>query len=321
MLKKIVKKLLCGLGRYYYRTRFYEPVYCNIFNRKGRRLYRQNTNYLSREEESIVSKIKENGIAISHVKDIGLEGFYLLLKNDAEKRLSDSHVEEQVRSRSDFLLGNKIKSKDYFLIDLIRQESVLDAQNPFIKFSLSPPILNIVNSYLKLFSKFRGSDLKATIPMPEGARNYASQQWHRDPEDKRLVKVFLYLNDVDQSSGPFNYLKYSHDGGRWRELFPMQPPSGSIKMPFDVDSKIPKEDVLTCTGPAGTIIFCDTSGLHKGGYSTEKSRIMYTSTFTSEASVCPIRYTYSKEFSLAGLSPQVAYALENDLGQKEPKYY
>jgi len=38
------------------------------------------------------------------------------------------------------------------------------------------------------------------------------------------------------------------------------------------------------TGPAGTIIFADTRGYHKGGEAHEHDRIMYTCMFTSPAS-------------------------------------
>ena len=30
----------------------------------------------------------------------------------------------------------------------------------------------------------------------------ASQEWHRDPEDQHVVKVFLYFSDVDEDAGP-----------------------------------------------------------------------------------------------------------------------
>jgi len=320
-MKKFVRDCLCWFGRFYYRFRLYEPIYLYVLNRRGRTLYKQSGVLLSKEESSVSNQIREDGIAVSHVDYLGLTDFFSLIKAESDRRLMDAHFNDQLKSRDNYLVGDKIKSKDYFLVNLLEKDQVINLKNDFIRLSLSTQVLNIVNSYLQLLAKFRGSDLKATIPMPEGSRHYASQQWHRDPEDKRLVKVFLYINDVDESTGPFHYLKYSHDGGKWRNIFPLQPPSGTAKMPPDADDMIPHQDVLSCVGKAGTLIFCDTSGLHKGGYSMEKTRVMYTSTFTSEASVCPIRYSYAPDFSLNGLSHQAAYALQNDPNQKEPKYY
>ena len=51
---------------------------------------------------------------------------------------------------------------------------------------------------------------------------------------------------------------------------------------------IPPEAIKTFTGKAGTMIFCDTSGLHQGGYATGKERIMSTFGYYSHASLWPV---------------------------------
>lgn len=166
----------------------------------------------------------------------------------------------------------------------------LDAENPFIRFSLSKKIHNIAGDYLKLKPLFNSFYLMSTIVVPGGSEEYLSQRWHRDPEDKKLVKVFLYLNDVDEGTGPFTYIKGSQYGGKWRNVFPQRPPAGSYPPAGEVEKIIPQSDVKICTALAGTIIFCDTSGLHKGGFSTERSRLMSMSCFVSEASKYPKNY-------------------------------
>ena len=62
--------------------------------------------------------------------------------------------------------------------------------------------------------------------MPEGSEAVSSQRWHRDPEDRKLCKVFIYLNDVDENAGHFTYVKGSHYLGKWGKLFPQKPPKG-----------------------------------------------------------------------------------------------
>ncbi len=134
--------------------------------------------------------------------------------------------------------------------------------------------------------------------------------------------MFLYLNDVDEGAGPFTYVQYSHGGGRHRHIFAQEPPSGSPKMPPDADEKIPHEDVRVCTGAAGTIVFADTSGLHRGGFARERERLMYTSVYTPPASWTPIIYAYPDHFSMPpALTPLQRYAIENNPHQREPKWH
>jgi ectoine hydroxylase-related dioxygenase (phytanoyl-CoA dioxygenase family) len=131
----------------------------------------------------------------------------------------------------------------------------------------------------------------STIVVPIDSEAYLSQRWHRDPEDKKLVKVFMYINDVDEGTGPFTYVVGSQYGGKWRYLFPQRPPAGSYPIQGGVEKIVKQSDIKVCVAPAGTIIFCDTSGLHKGGFSTEKSRLMSMSCFVSSASRYPKNYT------------------------------
>jgi hypothetical protein len=172
-----------------------------------------------------------------------------------------------------------------------------------------------------MFPKFRYWHLETTMPMPAQNRAFASQVWHRDPDDQQLMKAFLYLNDVDEEAGPFTYLKYSQYGGKWRHLFPQNPPSGTQKMPPNVDDLIPKEDRHTGVGRAGTIIFADTSGLHRGGFAKGKNRFMYTSAYAPPSTLLPIRYKYPAGFDTSQLFSMQRYALENDAHQREPKYF
>ena len=107
-----------------------------------------------------------------------------------------------------------------------------------------------------------------------------SQSWHRDPEDSQIVKVFVYFSDVDEQSGPFEYVWCSHLN--WFDLMPPQP-KGYNENPVDV-SQIPPALFAKVTGGPGTVAFCQTSGLHKGGHG-EKARTMAVITYVPEQSV------------------------------------
>ena len=57
------------------------------------------------------------------------------------------------------------------------------------------------------------------MPYPNAKKRVASQRWHRDPDDDHIVKMFIYLSDVAEEAGPFEYVRDSAAGGRYGDLF------------------------------------------------------------------------------------------------------
>lgn len=167
-----------------------------------------------------------------------------------------------------------------------------------------------MNAYLRQWSRFYYYYLGETLPAPN-AEPVGSQRWHRDPEDKRMCKVFIYLTDVDSvEAGPFTYLKGSQEYGDYRAYFPQKFPQGSYPALGAVEKIADPKDIFTCLGKAGTIIFCDTSGLHRGGLSTSISRTMFTAGFSSFASHFKHMYELPEGAHMKHLPPQVQYALQ-----------
>lgn len=328
-MKQFLRSALSFAGSFYYRIRAVPWVWESLLNRKARRLWRAYPAALTTAEAAALGSLNKTGIAVVHISDFFPAGIFAELRSYAQRRWASSEVQAAVEARRRLFIAGKPKLRKSFLVDLWAGSSgtaaghpLLELTHPFLRFSLSQPILTVVNAYLGMFSKFRLWHLEATLPLPPNIPASNSQRWHRDYEDRKLVKVFLYLNDVDESAGPFTYLKRSHAGGAWRGLFPMRPPRGTLAMPSNVDELVPPADVVRCTGQAGTLIFCDTSGLHKGGLAISGHRLMHTASYTSSASLWPIRYAYPPEFKPpADLSPAARFAIENDPRQREPRFY
>lgn len=270
---------------------------------------------LTPAEAAVAASLRERGIAVTHLNEFFPSEVFAELRHFAEARWQAVAPRETFAERSRRLGA---KTKNLFLVDLWDSSTIfgeagphaLDLAHPFIRFSVSAPVLGVVSRYLGMLPKFREFFLQATIPVPAGEAPYASQRWHADPDDRKLVKTFLYVNDVDESAGPFTYIEGTHRGGRRRHLFPFDPERGRHPDPAFVARVIPPSDILRCTGRAGTIIFCDTSGIHRGGYATSKPRIMYTSVYTTRASARATRFTRPPGFQPEAIaSPVVRYAV------------
>mgnify|MGYP001592056124 CR=1 FL=1 len=281
------------------------PVWFYISNRASRKLYRQNRVGLNPVCERIAREFKDRGIAFSHLDEL-FQGENMLAK--LQKYTASLQEKAEVKNN-----GKKFLR---FLWDAI---PALDLENPYVQLAFHPNIHGIMNEYLGLWAKFYFFTLNVTVPVAEGAKPVQSQRWHRDSDDKKVAKFFIYLNDVDEGAGPFMAVLNSHYGGKWRYLFPQRPPHGS-RAPASgrggVDASIPKEEIRVCTGRAGTVIFCDTTSLHKGGYATQSERIMFTGVFASSASY---KYTLHQGMRVSAdmkkdplyryLSPAAQYAI------------
>jgi len=296
----------------YHGVRNWWPIWFFVLNRQSRRVWRRVAPTLREQESKIVETLLRDGIAIAHIRDLFPQGTFEALLKEFEIRKAKPFASQTSHGGMEMMQkggkGTKTFMKYFWGGGGTNPE--LDTKSLFIQFALSDIAIRIVGNYFGSAPKFHGFSLQETVLVPKGEMPYLSQRWHRDPDDKKICKVFLYLNDVDsETTGPFMYVKGSQLGGKWRHLFPQRPPVGRYPDPGAVEKAVSKEDIQVCLGKAGTMVFCDTSGLHRGGYSTEKTRAMFATGFATKASVHPVNYTLPGNVLNENLSSLVKYAL------------
>jgi hypothetical protein len=107
------------------------------------------------------------------------------------------------------------------------------------------------------------------------ASSEAAQLFHFDMDRIRFLKFFVYLTDVTAETGPHVYVRGSHrekPGALYRDR---------RFADDEVARAFPAEDIREITGPAGTIIVADTSGIHKGKPLATGARLVFQLEFTS----------------------------------------
>ena len=283
--------------RPYYGFRHYLPFWKNVLNKNPKKLYGADSANLDDVQRRIVAELKQNGIAATSLDEL-FPGQNLLPKL---KAYAASLVES----------GQKREKGKTYITDLWEKMTKVDLSNPFLKLAASPKVVGIANGYMDMYSKFFMYSLTLVSPVGE-AKPISSQRWHRDPEDKKLCKIFIYLNDVDEETGPFTYAKETHADGRWGGLFPQNPPQGSIDIDEkSVAEKVSEANFKIATGKAGTVLFCDTAGIHRGGHARSKQRLMFTGGFCSQASLWLPKFLYPAENEVEKIpEDSVRYALQ-----------
>jgi hypothetical protein len=107
-----------------------------------------------------------------------------------------------------------------------------------------------------------------TFPVGGEADSGAAQLYHYDLDRVRWLKVFVYLTDVDEVSGPHAFIRGSHRtigskisrDGRYSDA--------------EVFSMYNRADEVVFIAPRGTVILEDTLGLHKGIPAISKRRFI-----------------------------------------------
>jgi hypothetical protein len=262
-----------------------------LSNRASRRLYADSPPALSDVQRRIVDAVDREGYTTLRfdelVSDDALRNAVLEqgaafvedtecgLREESENKNGDSELRR--RPGKEFL----VRAHSF---DGVR----LGPGHAWLRASLSQHMLAVANAYLRMWAKLSYVDLWYTVPQPAEAERVASQLWHYDFDDRHLLKAFLYLDDVDQDTGPFEYVAGSQPGGAHHGVRPWRPMGYGRVPEEDVRRNVPDEAIRTFAAPRGTIIFCNTSGLHRGGFATARARVLATATYCSPASLAAL---------------------------------
>lgn len=138
--------------------------------------------------------------------------------------------------------------------------------------ALRPDILCAAAVHLGAPAKIIDVSLWRTRPGDGG--DAAAQRWHRDVDDWRACKLFVYLTDVGPEQGPHMFVPGSHRV----EFFEVRdlPPD-----PFFIDAGRGHDDAVDAfprmeiMGPPGTAFLENTYGFHKGKPVVSGERVLF----------------------------------------------
>lgn len=205
-----------------------------------------------------------------------LDGFAELIELGREFAAS----ERVALARADFESGNHRPGYKQFLVKSQDDES-WSAEDALVRFATHPLILDTAIAALHGRVLLQSANLWCVLPSVGKPKEW-SQSWHRDPEAPQLIKGMLYLDDVTEDCGPFQYIVGSHRGD-WDVC-----EARSYVKPEDV-ARLPMDRCRTVCGPRGTLVLVNTAGMHRGGYGT-KRRLTANWTFVPTCGI-PFRVT------------------------------
>lgn len=261
----------------------------------------------SRAAGSILGELNLNGVASARVEELLGEESIAELYRGVESLLVSKRTEIdglKANVDKDHTLGQKT-----FNLELLGSEPEFDSASVFARTGLNETLLAIANRYLRMTAQLRYYNVWYTAASAGASRE--SQLWHFDREDNYILKAFLYLDDVDEGTGPFTYAPGTHRKGAYRSLQPEFMMEGNVRRTTDeqMAEAYPRGGWRLCTGRKGTIVFADTRGYHKGGEARTRDRLMFTCMYTSPASQSRDLVRFPVDFDPARLSREQIRAL------------
>jgi phytanoyl-CoA dioxygenase PhyH len=256
-------------------------------NPASRRRFRAHPPHLTPLQREAVEALRARGIAFVSQDQLGIDpaDWENLLSMAREFAASD-RLAARVREFATLAEERPLVGDDY-MVKLYPEGPTIDPSNPILRIGTCDAVLDVVNGYLGMWAKLVYLDMWHTIPVDIG-RRVGSQNWHRDPEDRRMIKAYLYCADVDAGAGPMEYIPGTALGGPYAHLWSWKPKATHAeRYPSDeaITKRLPDAERIKCTGRRGTLVLCDTSGLHRGGISRTSSRLLATWTFVTPAAL------------------------------------
>ena len=204
--------------------------------------YADNLPTLSPADFSIVQTLQREGVCVTSLEELKIPSTPLLI-NSAKKIIPK------------LITVNPSNRKEYSIHATPAQ--IMEYPEIFL-WGLEERLLNIVENYLGLPVAYHGSYFRRELV---NGIQIKTRRWHTDMEDYRLLKIIIYLNDVTDNDGPFQYIP--------KHLTSLVKHSLNYKYGYIPDQRM--LSVVTpshwkqCIGSTGTVIFVDTGSIfHRG---------------------------------------------------------
>ncbi len=282
----MIKKILKYIKIFFYSIATSE-IFRSFINSNYINSFNSNKKKISKTDFLYLKKIRDIGYSNCQLKDFFNSDQIKIINEKAFKiknRLSIAKKESKFAS---------ISNKNY-LIRLLDIDQYIDFDDLLVQSTLKGRIHNIARNYFRQDVKITNIDYWLNFVNPDNKSAVASQQWHRDYEDKQLLKIFVYFTDVEESNGPLSFICKTHFGGIHNCTFNARPPFGIVISNEKIKKTFNEDDIKIFKMKKGEIVFADTSGFHKGGHCLTGERFIFTATFTTFAGISKRNFKFEK---------------------------
>ncbi|MBV9386687.1 MAG: phytanoyl-CoA dioxygenase [Chroococcidiopsidaceae cyanobacterium CP_BM_ER_R8_30] len=250
-------------------------VQAELAYRVALKKHAKNLPAIASQDRCIVDSLKSEGVAVTSLKDLGLSSTSQLLAATKDELINMTNDDRYINRHQ--------------LHNLPLIYTVTDIPS-FSQWAQEERLIKIIENYIGLEVAFQGVHLRKDFNNTE---QVGTQLWHKDAEDRRILKIFVYLNDVSEHHGPFEYIPKPITSSfltYWRIYYSLLRTGFLGINDEEMKRIVPKSAWKSCPGPVGTVILVDTrSVIHHGTLrQTERSALffVYTAKYPKHPELC-----------------------------------
>lgn len=246
----------------------------NYHARLGR--HAENLPWIRRDRFDILADLRDHGVAIRDATTIPA----------AVLEVVDRFVDGLRESPQDVVLPHDVA-----------------ADPALYKWGLTDDNLDLAEHYIGLPVHYLGVGVRRE--RADGVVD-SVRQWHKDIEDRRMLKIIVYLSDVSDGCGPFEYINRNASNHAARILNY----SSGFLSDAAMARAVPPAGWIQATGPRLSAIFVDTTRVfHRAQAPTKADRYSMTFSYSSK--------TPFQTFPDTMLSPAALARLGNELTPRQ----
>tara|TARA_A100001011_G_scaffold356658_1_gene400870 strand:+ start:50 stop:1024 length:975 start_codon:yes stop_codon:yes gene_type:complete len=297
---KIIFYLLNKIFSKSYRTNFSRTFFKNFFG-----LIRK---VIKNKAEISLNKKKTKFLYVND--KLEKFGWVKLIENDLNKNIISlkKNAVESAKRIFDSEFNENRSDKKY--LRNINLTNFPKETTSFHEFLTNPIFIKIISKYLNDIPLL--TELKLLYSPPSDTKDFkGSQLFHSDFDDEKLVKIFVFIDDIDVDMGPLELIekndsklimkKVNYSWGQKSKNY-----SSHDDRLKDVLGKEPTR--MELVGSSGSIYLVDTANcLHRGSRNPIKARKVLYANFCTRTSFRnpPLNWIYHNKLTLLKSSPMI----------------
>ena len=193
--------------------------------------------------------------------NLNKKGYYIIREAIDESRIVALKEELDTMISA----GDGIKRKNQY--EIVVDSALLNTKNA-PKLAFDDLLVDIASAY------FGATPMIGTVNLRKSFVTDAPEEgtllFHCDKNSTKFIKFFIYLNDVDEKTGPFCYTEGSHKQKfyDWKSKYRWNHE--------EIENIYGKDRIKYLTGKAGDVLVANTTGFHRGVKCAESERRMLT---------------------------------------------
>jgi hypothetical protein len=214
--------------------------------------YQPLLNSLKPEEDKIVQELEQEGISITTLDELEIslsDRFFKASQHISQELIENAQL--PLYSGKHTLTANA--------------DQIMRFPELFL-WGADAKLLRIVENYLKLPVAYDGLSYYYSAP---DAKETGPRKWHRDKEDWQMIKIGVYINDVNEHGGPFECVTPPANELLNKTLRSKYIRKYKTAYHHEIQGMLPEHMQYnwykSCVGKARTVFFVDTAKYYHRG--------------------------------------------------------